>query len=64
MLSKRLQTLARSIDRARWKRRDDERYQLGISYVAHAIADDSCTGEERHHFLLASGTPFDLGSKL
>lgn len=60
MLSKRLQDLARAIERARYKRPNDPAYQTGIAYAAHAIADDSCTGAERHHFLLMCGVPFTL----
>jgi hypothetical protein len=60
MLSKKLQDLARVIERARYKRPDDKGYQMGIAYVAHAIADDSCTAQERSHFLLMCGVPFAL----
>jgi hypothetical protein len=59
MLSKRLQDLARSIDRAR-RTSSHPDYLLGIYYAAHAIADDSCTAGDRYHFFLMCGVPFTL----
>lgn len=60
MLSKKLQDFARSIQIAGYRVGNDAQAKRGIAYVAHAIADDHCTGQERHHFLLACGVPFDL----
>lgn len=59
MLSKREIDLARSIDRAR-RTSKDPMYLLGVHTVAHALADDVCTGQTRLHFLLACGVPFVL----
>lgn len=60
VLSRKMADLAATIEKARWKQPDNADYQLGISYVAHAIAADLCSGKEHSHFLLASGTPFQL----
>lgn len=57
MIPKKLVDVARAIDRAR-RESHDPQYLLGIRYVAHAIADDQCTGSERLHFLLACGVDF------
>jgi hypothetical protein len=57
MISKKLVDVARAIDRARRESKDPQ-FSLGIRYVAHAIADDQCTGQERLHFLLACGVDF------
>lgn len=60
MLSKKLQDFARSIERARWKAGNDPERLRGVAYVAHAIADDHCTSQERFHFLHMCGVPFQL----
>ncbi|HEY6019091.1 MAG TPA: hypothetical protein VIY48_04100 [Candidatus Paceibacterota bacterium] len=58
MINAKQAKLARAIDRAR-RESNDPNYQLGVRHVAHAIADDTCTGEERLHFLLACGVDFN-----
>ncbi len=59
MLSRRLADLARSIQKAG---RTLPAYipQQAIAILAHSIADDVCTGQDRLHFLLACGVPFTL----
>ena len=59
MLNKRLQDLARAIDRAR-RLGNHPDYLLGVHYAAHAIADDLTTSAERYHFFLLCGVPFTL----
>lgn len=59
MINKKLQDMARAIDRARRSVRDPN-YQMGINYAAHALADDHCTTAERYHFFLMCGVPFSL----
>lgn len=59
MISRKQVDLARAIDRAR-RASHDPQYLLGVYHVAHALADDMCTGQERLHFLLACGVPFTI----
>lgn len=58
MFPKKLEPTARAIKQV-GRESKDTNYQLGIRNVAHALADDLCTGSERLHFLLACGVSFD-----
>lgn len=57
MISKKMIDLGRAIDRAR-RANPESGYQTGVRHVAHALADDLCTAQEKYHFLLVCGVPF------
>ncbi len=59
MLSKKLQDYVRSILLAGYRAQNADQ-KKGVAFVAHALADDHCTGQERYHFLLACGVPFEI----
>ena len=59
MINRKQVDIARAIDRARRSHTDPIKL-LGVYTVAHALADDLCTSQERLHFLLACGVPFVL----
>ena len=59
MLSKKLLDLARAIKNA-GRSLPTGIPQQAVTYMAHSIADEFCTGQDRLHFLLACGVPFTL----
>jgi hypothetical protein len=59
MLNKKLLDLARAIKNA-GRSLPTGIPQQSITHVAHSLADEMCTGQERLHFLLACGVPFTL----
>lgn len=59
MLSRKLQDLAHTIQKA-GRHLPSYIPQQAIHHIAHSIADDLCTGQDRLHFLLACGVPFTL----